>query len=190
MLDFALLEMFCDRMRMGFRSRRMDCPLGRGFAEGCPAERTRRSGPPPPGCWVHSARCGEGCGLGVSDPGFMAAHGIGFRSIQIQRSGHGGPRSRQPGAGPVQRPFLVGHSVGISDRRFLTSHWDELLWMVAQGSGHGGPPPCRGCLATTPAKRNNAFSGGRTSRGQRAPDRTPRPHRDTHPIRPSPRTFR
>ena len=64
--DFALLERFGDRMRMGFRSRRMDCPLGRGFAEGCPAEQTRRSAPPPSGCWVHSARCGEGRGLEFS----------------------------------------------------------------------------------------------------------------------------
>ena len=71
-------------------------PRGRFSFDPCPAERTQRSAPPPPGCWVHWARCGDGRGLGVSDPGFLAAHGIGFRSIQVQRSGHGGPPPRHP----------------------------------------------------------------------------------------------
>ena len=46
MADFALLEMLGDRMRMRFRSRRMDCPLGRFLFDACPVERTQRSAPP------------------------------------------------------------------------------------------------------------------------------------------------
>ena len=102
MSDFALLEMFCDRMRMGFRSRRMDCPLGRGFAEGCPVERTRRSGPPPPVGWALLA-----CGMEGADWCFrsrgVGGPGCGFRSIHVQRSGQGSPPPRHRGAGSTGR---------------------------------------------------------------------------------------
>ena len=108
MADFALLEMLGDRMRMRFRSRRMDCPLGRFLFDACPVERTQRSAPPATrGLDPFSAWCG-GRGLAISMQGGLAAQGDGVCPIQAQWSGHGGPRSCHPSVGPTRRVVWRG----------------------------------------------------------------------------------
>ena len=75
----------------------------------------------------------------VSDPGLLAARRHDSLPIQIQRSGHGGPPPRHPGAGPFRMVFSVGCTLGVSDPGFLAAHSHECLPIPTQRSGHGGP---------------------------------------------------
>ena len=51
------------RAHGGYRSMFFGCPLGLGFSDVCPAERTQRSAPPPPCSWTLGASV---CGWGSS----------------------------------------------------------------------------------------------------------------------------
>jgi len=70
----------------------MDCPLGRGFAEECPAERTRRSAPPRPVGRALAARCVED-----ADWGFPTQD---FRPTSIRFLFDAGPAERTRRSAP------------------------------------------------------------------------------------------
>ena len=76
---------------------------------------------------------------GVSDAGLLAAQRLDCLPIQIQRSGHGGPPPRHPGAGPFRMVFSVGCTLGVSDPGFLAARRHVSLTIPTQRSGHGGP---------------------------------------------------
>jgi len=51
--------------------------------------------------------------LGISDSGVWAARWGGDCRMFVQRSGHGGPPPRDPGAGPLRRGFSVAGTLGL-----------------------------------------------------------------------------
>ncbi len=88
---------------------------------------------------------------GVFDPGGLAAHGDGFRLIQAQRSGHGGPPPRHPLAGLFWRGVWRARIGGFAP-----------VGLVAQGDGFW--PSCRAGMGkdrSNGQRRNTDWPGPR-----------------------------
>jgi hypothetical protein len=122
-----------------FRSRFLGSPWDRFSFDSGPAEQTRRSAPPPSGCWVHSARCGEGRGLEFSIHAVWQPMG----TVSVRSRPSGADTEVCPPATRVLGPS--GWCFWLGDRReapgrsgFAGAPGDRFSFAADQAGGYGG----------------------------------------------------
>jgi len=131
----------CEMNPKGFLGRSMDFCLRieSGACERTPSGRGPRE-------WsIRKSSSRLGCvpsGGFLADPCLLAARWHEFLSMQIQRSGHGGPRSRDPLSGPWPRWSLVEDPVGVPIQDCcLTSGTGVCTGLPYGGLGRASSPP-------------------------------------------------
>ena len=133
---------FCWMSSGGFRFKPVGCPRGRFPCDPNPAERTRRSAPPPPVFWSLATVVFRGGSSGISAACDSAPQWNGCPMIQIQRSGHRGPRSCDPLSGPWPRWSLVEDPGGVPIQDCcLTSGTGVCTGLPYGGLGRAASPP-------------------------------------------------
>ena len=126
----------------GFRFKPVGCPRGRFPCDPNPAERTRRFAPPPPVFWSLATVVFRGGSSGISAACDSASQWNGCPMIQIQRSGHRGPRSCDPLSGPWPRWSLVEDPGGVPIQDCcLTSGTGVCTGLPYGGLGRAASPP-------------------------------------------------